>query len=213
MGIILEDDCLPCQSFFKYCDETLLYYVNDTRVTAITGNNFRQHAYTENSYFFSRFIYIWGWATWKRSWNSHQKIMQNFDFIMSTPIRTLSLAHKNANLRIIQNAIDAKNGKIDTWDYQWILSNFLNNGLIVTPNVNLVKNIGFNNDATHTKAINKLLIIDTSELKFPLNHPYVMIQKIEYDNYLYNKIFHWESFFRKLTNFKKLPVRILRKLF
>src|SRR5690349_2048344 len=40
-GVILEDDCLPDPSFFRYCDELLAHYRDDTRIGLISGNNFQ----------------------------------------------------------------------------------------------------------------------------------------------------------------------------
>jgi hypothetical protein len=58
------------------------------------------------------------------------------------------------------------------WDYQWIYSCWINDGLTVAPSKNLVRNIGFSDDATHTTG--KHPIIDNlvlNEIAFPLNHP------------------------------------------
>ncbi|MDQ2179823.1 hypothetical protein [Marinifilum sp. D714] len=212
-GIILEDDCLPSKSFYHFCSENLDKYKNDSRITAITGDNFYKNELTKDSYFFSRFIFIWGWATWRESWSAHRKIMSRFSEIIETPITTLSINHKIANKRIIQNALDAEAGVVNTWDYQWILSNYFNHGLIVTPRVNLVQNIGFDGDATHTTNSRSELSVQTSEMELLLKHPMVMIPNNEYDNYLYSKIFLWESFYEKLMDFRNLPRRIILKLF
>src|SRR5688500_1827095 len=77
-GIILEDDCLPSQSFFWFCQELLERYRNDTRVMHIGGNNFLNGWQKDKdySYYFSRSGHIWGWATWRRAW-------KHFDFDIS----------------------------------------------------------------------------------------------------------------------------------
>jgi hypothetical protein len=198
-GIILEDDCLPNSSFFTFCEENLMKYLYDERVFAITGDNFFKGALSQDSYFFSRFVYIWGWATWKRSWTLHTELLKNFTEILSN-VKTLSLNHKGANRNIINNAREAYNGTIDTWDYQWILSAYLNNGLVITPNVNLVKNIGFDERATHTKKGDNRIIIDTNYIVFPLKHPQVMISNETYDNFLYNEICRWKPCWLKLID-------------
>jgi hypothetical protein len=214
MGIILEDDCLPSQSFFKFCEINLEKYKNDSRIFGISGDNFIQKQITTDSYFFTRFVYIWGWATWKKSWIAHRKLESNYNNILPT-INTLSINHKQANHNIVENARKAYNGIIDTWDYQWMLSIFLSNGLIITPYINLVKNIGFGKDATHTTKKNPIKVIEIKEIKFPLIHPEIMVPNEEYDNYLYNHIYRWTDIWFKLTDFKKHPDRIanvLRKL-
>jgi hypothetical protein len=213
MGIILEDDCLPSKSFFPFCDENLKKYKNDTRISAISGDNFHPDRLTSNSYFFSKFTYIWGWATWRRSWESHKLIMKNIDDIIDIPLKTLSINHKLANQRVINNATKAYKGDIDTWDYQWILSNYLNNGLVITPRVNLIKNIGFGSEATHTTEINSKLCVETQEMPIPLNHPLVMLSNNVYDDYLYNEIFQWKPLWKKMLDIKYVFSRIKDKLF
>ena len=208
MGIILEDDCLPSQSFFLYCEENLMKYKNDTRITALTGNNFYKNEITDHSYFCSRFAYIWGWATWRRSWLSHKIFLNNFEKIIKSSSLNLGIPQKKASLMIIYNAKRAFSGEVDTWDYQWILSNYLNHGLIITPERNLVKNIGFSKNATHTKTFVEELVVEKMELTFPLNHPLVMTPNMEYDTFLYNNLFQWVSFFDKLIDIKNLPKRI-----
>jgi len=211
MGIILEDDCLPSQSFFIFCEYLLNKYKNDTRFASISGNNFSKIAYSNDSYFFSRYSYMWGWASWKSSWEAHKKIMQNFDKIIPS-VKSLSINNRYANSRIINNAIRANSGKIDTWDLQWILSNYLNNKLIFIPRNNLVKNIGYDSDATNTKVNNPAKIINNYEIKFPLSHPLIVVPNYDYDEYLFKHVFHWKPFYRKLFEFSKLPQRIVNKL-
>ena len=86
MGIILEDDCLPSQSFFWFCEEMLAKYKDDMRVWHVAGNNFhfgwkRDEDY---SYYFGG-IYgsIWGWASWRTRWNHYDVEMKNYDEVKS----------------------------------------------------------------------------------------------------------------------------------
>jgi GR25 family glycosyltransferase involved in LPS biosynthesis len=67
MGIILEDDCLPSLNFFHFCDSLLLKFKDDSNIFAITGCNFQQIKENKNSYFFTNYTHIWGWATWRRA--------------------------------------------------------------------------------------------------------------------------------------------------
>ncbi len=208
MGIILEDDCLPSLSFFSFCKENLVKYMNDTRISAICGNNFSNEIYTSYSYFFSQYSFNWGWASWRRSWESHKKIMNNFEEILQA-VTTLRIQHKPANKLILQNAIKAHSGEIDTWDNQWFLSNYLVNGLTITPQVNLVRNIGFNSEATHTHGKYFLnLSIKQNEINFPLNHPTVIIPNIDYDNFLYKNVIQMKTFLQKILDFKNHPTRL-----
>lgn len=149
-GIILEDDCLPSLSFFEFCNEMLTLYENDPAIMHVSGNYYGKHKSTQ-SYFFSKLPFIWGWATWKRAWN-------NYDF----NIKYISPEQKDD---IISSAFE-DNVIIDywsktlndfhlkpvsyTWDYQWFLAIWKNNGFVIQPSKNLVENIGFGEDATHT---------------------------------------------------------------
>ena len=150
-GIILEDDTLPDISFFYYCEELLAKYRDSEQVMMISGDNFRfGKASIPDSYAFTRYCHVWGWATWKRAWSL-------YDFSMNDwPVQ-------NQN-RLLQNIFDDDfevafwqeifnriyNRLEDTWDYQWYYACWKNNGVSIEPRENLVTNIGFGQDATHT---------------------------------------------------------------
>ena len=71
-GIILEDDCLPNQSFFFFCEAMLEKYALDKRINMITGTSYLPEDININvDYFFSKYFPIWGWATWKDRWNKY----------------------------------------------------------------------------------------------------------------------------------------------
>lgn len=189
-GIILEDDCLPSSSFFTFCDSLLNYYKYDERVFVITGNNFQNSSFRINySYYFSIYNHCWGWATWKRAWikndlnlSFYSSYVESKEWKEKFPIQRSRIFWE----RLFKKCI---NGEIDTWDYQWMASVWYNNGLTITPSVNLVTNIGFSMDATHTKNVNK----NTSYLKRYelniINHPpFIMHDKVA-DNYIFRYIF------------------------
>ncbi len=150
-GIILEDDCLPDESFFWFCETLLRRYQDDTRVWAINGTNF-QHGQRrgEDSYYFSMYPHIWGWATWRRVWNFYDVEMLFWDSWRSS--KSWKNYFKDPVIRHFwtEQFDRVRNGEIDTWDYQFAASTFFNNGIVATPNINLVTNIGFGDDATHT---------------------------------------------------------------
>lgn len=151
-AIILEDDCLPDMSFFSFCDELLEYYKNNEQVMHITGNNFQiGQSRTNYSYFFSKYALCWGWATWRRAW-------QKFDL----NLKTWPDAKKQKMLeKICFSSQEVKyweyifekvyNKESVHWDYAWKYCCFYNRGLTISPNVNLVSNLGFGDHGTHTK--------------------------------------------------------------
>ena len=151
-GIILEDDCLPDESFFKFCSILLGRYKNDEKIMHIGGNNFQFGIKRgDGDYYYSILGHIWGWATWRRAW-------KHYEFNLSTA-KTISenlfsQAFNQNDLFISYYKgifLEVADNKIDTWDYQWLYTIIRKNGLAICPNVNLVKNIGFSLDATHTQ--------------------------------------------------------------
>jgi hypothetical protein len=144
-AIILEDDCLPAPSFFTYCREMLILYERDKRVFSISGSNFADKS-SQCGHSFSRYSLMWGWATWADRWKEY--ILDPTDHVgvllRTWWTRPIVLVYW---LLIFRNLAA---GKIDTWDYQWILTVWRNNALACRPSHNLVKNLGFGADATHT---------------------------------------------------------------
>lgn len=153
-GIILEDDIVPDPSFFEYCEELLDRYRDDERVFAISGCNYVPEiaqSRPELPYRFSRVPHIWGWATWQRSWQHHQ--LDISDWRTRLPIRRIwgdvryslpGTAYWISTFELLGRR------QIDTWDGQLVLAAMACGQLTVTPNVNLVENIGFGSTATHT---------------------------------------------------------------
>ena len=141
-GIILEDDCLPHDSFFTFCSALLKYYRNDEDVMHINGSNYQQgYKRGDGSYYFSRFAHIWGWASWRRAWEKYDFSLQSYK----------GCPKNGLNLSLIRAIDSAANKKIDTWDTQWFFSVWCNEGLVITPNTNLITNLGMGKTATHTK--------------------------------------------------------------
>lgn len=156
-GIILEDDCLPDISFYSYCETLLKYYSSNERIMHISGNNFQDGIVRSNgSYYFSNYNHIWGWATWKRAWNKYKV---NLEFLTEAEIiKLIETQFTSRKERVFWIQIFNKMCKpnIGTWDYQWSFAIWSNNGLSILPNQNLVSNIGFNNNGTHTSGVDYL---------------------------------------------------------
>ncbi len=141
-GIILEDDCVPSRSFYRFCDELLSYYQENPVVMHISGDNFQYGKKRGNgSYYFSRYTHTWGWATWRRAW-------KQYDF---------ELAPESERSHV--------------WDGQWLISVEKSHGMAVLPNLNLVTNIGFGENATHTHTLERFAMLPAQEMPFPLKHP------------------------------------------
>lgn len=173
-GIILEDDCVPDQSFFPFCQELLSRYRCDTRVMAISGNNFQEgFKRTDDSYYFSRYPHCWGWATWKRAWTMWDGDLSTWPEVRKenrlADISGGHVAFENYWSDIFNKCY---NDKIDSWAFPWTYTSMIQRGLTILPNVNLVSNIGFGPDATHTKDKNSHVSnLPAFSVKFPLKHP------------------------------------------
>jgi hypothetical protein len=141
-GIVLEDDCLPDPTFFSFCTELLFRYRTDEKILHIGGTNYQMGIERGNaSYYFSHYTHIWGWASWRRAWEKYDFSLERY--------KELSTSGLNTQLRADLNAIYGN--KIDTWDIQWFMTVWFNKGLTIIPNTNLIRNIGYGKQATHTK--------------------------------------------------------------
>lgn len=180
-GIILEDDCLPSPSFFEYCATMLHRFSDDYRVMMVTGYNAQDTWGTdEQDYFFSHLGGIWGWATWRRAWRLFDMEMRYLDEALRRGSLVGLLGPKAGHLREEQFRA-VRRDRVDTWDYQWGLARHINSGLSVVPTKNLVENIGFGADATHTKQAPSSVTSRRHELTFPLTENRIVVADRAYD--------------------------------
>lgn len=199
-GIILEDDCLPDMTFFRFCGELLQYYRHDARVMLIAGNNFQSDGWQKRySYYFSMYPLIWGWASWRRAWRYY-----DIDMVLWPEL------NKNAWLSHLFGELEARSfwtqafdecftNAINTWDRQWVYSCWIQNALSVTPSANLVSNIGYGVESTHTfNSSDTLACRPVHALDFPLLHPKHMIRDFEADEYTLANVY-------RVRPYKPLP--------
>jgi hypothetical protein len=173
-AIILEDDTLPDASFFPFCQELLERYRDDDRIMHIGGANFVNSQNKPNqSYIVSHYVHIWGWATWRRAW-------LKYDFSASSwrhpsaraqMLKALDLNAERAYWAAKFDQLFGSGQQVDTWDYQWLITCWANQGLALQPTANLVDNLGFGADATHTKGTALPPMAPASRMSFPLSHP------------------------------------------
>lgn len=195
-GIIIEDDCIMQDSFFRYVEELLELYNNDNRVGMICGANYANGVEIPDSYVFSRYKSCHGWATWKRAW----KLMDIDMKWRETPYAKSVIANMGYKAKDIRywkyrlTAIDLND--VSAWDWQWYFTLAANNMLAICPKHTLTTNIGFGKDATHTcQAHIPSQYIANEGLTFPLRHPscvapYMPFEKAFYraNNTLFNRI-------------------------
>ena len=172
-AIFLEDDCLPESSFFRYCEEMLNHYRNDLRIGMISGDNFLGGKLIVNeSCYYSRYFHIWGWATWRDRWcDSYDVAMSDWPQIRDNSLLTQDAGYRASDRywKEVFNRVHL--GAIDTWDYQWTWANWKNHRVSVLPKTNLISNIGFGYEATHTRRLGPLANLPTTPMSFPLIHP------------------------------------------
>lgn len=202
-GIILEDDCLPSQSFFWYCQELLEKYKDENNIFMISGDNFQNNnTRGTGSYYFSNFPHIWGWATWRRSWD-----LYDVDFINHNKLNDIKypdIIYTNPKYKHFWYRIYNLMKTVNTWDYQLSFTMFKYNKLCIIPNINLITNIGFGNEATHTNDENDV-VANLEKYEFDsLVHPSKIEVNIEADMYSANRFFNYEK--------PKLSARIINKI-
>jgi len=167
-AIILEDDCLPHPSFFRFCEELLEHYRDDLRVMHISGNNFLQGKNIPSaSYYFSKYAHVWGWAAWRRAWS----LFRSWDTF--SPALDLHIFRSRSERDLWTNLLgQLRSRRMDhTWDYQWALVCMAYKSLCIMPKNNLVSNIGFGQAGTHTQDESWLANMPLGPMEFPLIHP------------------------------------------
>ena len=148
-GIIVEDDCLPDPSFFDFCEKCLEAFKDDSRIKIISGQNPFGKFTTTTDVVFSKYPFIWGWASWRRAWNEYDIGINEWPCEeIKTDFKTW-LGSKHAAWYWFQNFDDIKKG-FDTWDFQLNYMMYKQKGLAAISATNLVRNLGFDSDATHT---------------------------------------------------------------
>ena len=172
-AIILEDDCIPSQEFFWFCKELLDKYKDDSRVGSIGGTTFNQTSLIPtDSYYFSKYPNVWGWATWRRSWEKYRSDLKTWDMAHLVNLVNINTTSPCARRFWLSKFKMVRDGRIDTWDYQLLFHHWNNQLLSVIPKVNLVTNIGFDGEATHTFNVNHpYAAIEIGRLNLPLVHP------------------------------------------
>jgi hypothetical protein len=217
-AIILEDDCLPNPTFFRFCQDLLEKYRKNPTVMSICGTS--QEAispYVQNrnkfkdSYFFSHYFIPWGWATWKRAWQYHDFELKEFrEQLEKSWADNFFDDKKEAEFwvrRLYKHVYNNPNP--DSWDYQWQFSVWQKNGLCIAPKANLVSNIGFIQDATH---INIQPARPNENIDFPLNHPTTVERNKNFDQLIKNKLLREDSMRKISRYFRRNYYRVKKEI-
>ena len=170
-AIFLEDDCLPDLTFFSFCDEMLERFRDDERVTHVNGTNFiAPYCRPASSYFFSKYVWVWGWATWRRAWQNYDYTMATWDERGAVLRQSFDTGREQAFWMSTFEEARRDWHAAQAWDFPWIYTCWTCGGLSVMPSVNLVENLGFGPDATHTSEKSLHLSVAAGNLRV-VTHP------------------------------------------
>ncbi|MGL5062902.1 MAG: glycosyltransferase family 2 protein [Microcoleus sp.] len=204
-AIIIEDDCLPHQSFFYFAQELLDRYRDDERIMSISGQNVQfGKQRTDFSYYFSRYTHCWSWASWRRAWRHYDLEMKLWPQVRDGNFLMDVLGDPHAAKMWQKTCQLCYEGAIDTWDFQWTFASFIQNGLNILANVNLAANIGHGTGGTHTDDTNSPYNnMSVGEMVFPLKHPPFVIRDEQADRFTQNTLYDYDP---------KLVKKVQRKL-
>ena len=195
--IVLEDDVVPSQSFFPFCKEMLDRYEHDERVSMIAG--FNTDEVTPDvpyDYFFTSFLSIWGWASWRRvaqRWEADYAFMQDRFNLHQLEALARQRDYRNTMLRMFRD--HSQSGKEYFETIYWA-DMILNSGLTIMPTKNLVSNVGLTADSTHFSAelqtmphrLRRIFTMPCHELQWPLCHPKYVIENVDYKERRYKTL-------------------------
>lgn len=212
-AIILECDCIPSDDFFKFCDELLIRYENDMRISQISGTNFLNYKSfkrrNNDSYFFSKFTPCWGWATWKNRWkDTYDKSMLTWPLIKKEKW-LIDFFNNKKDSKYWENILNRRYLKIDNdWDRIWTYVNLINNRISICPSKNLITNIGYDSVAAHKQNPKKWNAIKIEKIYFPLKHPVVISPDKRVDDFLIKEAFSKPKLLYRIKFFLKKLVKI-----
>jgi hypothetical protein len=206
-AIVLEDDCIPDATFFRFCSELLTRYRDEQRVYMVRGSNFLAGRRLEpSSYYFSRFFNIWGWATWARAWRHFDVNMKRWPECRDSGWLERVLPQRMVpQMRNIFDETHA--GRLPEWSFPWQFAGLLHNAVAATPSTNLVTNAGFGTGASYFRdPHHHYARLRTGSMQFPLSHPAPIRVHEEADSH------EWDFAFPDPGALKNLPLRLIRRL-
>jgi hypothetical protein len=192
-AIVLDDDCVPDPTFFRFCEETLRRYRDDPRVMMVCGSNYLEHWNEDlESYHFSRFGSVWGWASWRRAWRTYDVTMAAWDSDdVKSSVRALIADDETFEFQARRfDRIRSDPDEQHSWDVPWMLTRLVHDGLTVVPAVNLVANHG-NSDGRGLPPGHPLATLRVAPLTFPLRPPPRVEADREYDRLHVRCISEW----------------------
>ena len=198
--IVLEDDVVPSLSFFRFCKEMLDRYEYDQRVMMIGGFNIDEvTADVDTDYFFTSVFSVWGWASWRRVaelWDEKYSFMHD-PYNLHQLKALIRQRHLRPDLlKMFKRHSESGVEYFETISWAAML---LNSGLTIMPTKNMINNVGISADSTHfsntslkttPRQLRRIYTMRRLEMEFPLHHPEVITEDIEYKERAY-KVLAW----------------------
>lgn len=182
-AIILEDDCVPDATFFPFAKELLATYSLNETIMSIGGHLWhRPDAFAPASYWLSRYPTVWGWATWSRAWFRYGEAMAAWRTLRESDWIEQRMGGQGLQAQFWRQRLDDEMNGAATWDYTWVLAHWLNDALAIRPTTNLVANVGFGPESTHTRDSNHPAAARPAHpIALPLTHPRTFNAIAEWD--------------------------------
>lgn len=158
--IVLEDDLITSPNFLDYMNQALDFYETNDKIYSISGFTLELESKNaiQNDYYLGYRSFSWGWATWKNRWKNIDWDIKNWKKILLTPALHQAISKGGSDIPLM--LFKQQTGKIDSWAVRWCCNQLLNNQLTVLPKKSKIINIGFGENATHTKNINQKSITE-----------------------------------------------------
>lgn len=213
--VILEDDCVPDDTFFPFMKEMLDFYENDSRIGMVSGlNHFKNWDCNSNSYLFAKTGAIWGWGTWKRVWDKYDFYIKDIEDPYVSKLLQGEVINKRAGKGRIINwkcaAKETQTKKVSYWDYQFDFLKYSQSYLSIVPTGNLIHNVGVGLGSTHAIKnrqsawkLGEVLFMPTVPMGFPIKHPKYIICDRAYDKMVLNKILYRPKIVKIIKKIKR----------
>ena len=146
--IVVEDDLVVVPEFLSFMNQALERYRDEPRVMQISGYMFPGAFKSGADALFLPLISCWGWGTWKRAWAYYDPGATGFANLQTNhDLREeFNVGGAYDYYHMLEEQVQ---GKIDSWGIRWLLSVFLQQGLVLYPVQSLVQNIGVDGSGTH----------------------------------------------------------------
>ena len=202
-AIILEDDCLPNESFFGFCRKMLDAYKDDKRIGAVAGSNFFQQDYiSDTPYFFSRVFQCYGWATWSDRWSLYDANIHKWHGWKNRQLIQYITGSAIAAKSRMQEVRALENDRVQSWAYKFALSLLLHSMQCIIPRNNMVSNIGSGIDSTNSLSQNEpFSLLPTTEMDLNFEVKQDLMPPCEiYDSLFFKSQQKLRRFHKKLFN-------------